>query len=300
MGPSTEPIPSDIASQIWNTSSEKDIVDITEAINKILQGGGMSELTAIERTHALKEEVIRQLKTIMEKEKRENPGGPKFIFSQVMDTDRLIGKAHIASYVQTDVLVSLSKEILSLMQECNSVITSMQDVSKPPIVKTTTIMMGNIPYLNHVVKNLPDFKNFLGALYMLFYDDAGERDLRVDMKYYTKKDANGDYLKGEDGHFIDIDDFVLFDIKDLRTAGGHDSEAWPKGEQKQQEIANVVERYTYKTSMYSLNAEELYEFQVQLLTRIKELLLKVKADLDEEENRRKREKQSAANAGGVS
>lgn len=261
--------PKEISDIVWERP-DTEIIDLKEIIKQLLQRGegGIPELAAVDEMEKIKDEVKFNLNYKIDNAIRTN-AKQKFRFSE-FDSYKLIGIANIASSERTRELLNLSSIILNYMSDCNSMLESMKC---EPIFAATYNTFKNIPLLTIIVKNKDDFGKFIDALYMLFYDDISEpgKDLLIPEEYYKVDD--------QAGRKVDSEDFIIFEIKVLRTSYRHDWLVWTNPEGRTEDIATVCKRYTDKTSVLMLSNGEFYKFQVNLLQNVCSLLNVINSDL---------------------
>jgi len=255
--------PDEIADIIWN-SPNTEIIDIEKKTADILRAEGITEdfvlADKLERFLPLIRGFIEQKIEKDETEYRE----PKFLFSQLSE-NTLIGSAHLEKSL---IFGRMSDEIVEMIHDCNSISESK---GKGIIFNITSTTQMSHSLIRRPAKNKENFGKFIDALYKIFYEGASEdRHLRIPEKFFTTE------INGEP---VSIDDFIIFDIKHLRTNFEHDTDSVDHPEKTKTLIVQVCTKYTGKTTIIGLSPNEFLEFQNHLFINIITFLKTLKADL---------------------
>lgn len=144
--------------------------------------------------------------------------------------------------------------IKELKDSCLAAITDINTIYRPinnhDLFKMTTEVLSGSLLLSKPLESDSDFRDFIDALYKIFYEGSGSLNRIPD-----------ELKKGES---------VYFDIKHLRTDLFHDVEHGKKEkiDKKIDVIANAYKKYSGKNSIKELKGSDLIKFQRDILKKI--------------------------------
>lgn len=156
-----------------------------------------------------------------------------------------------------DTLRQLSDKIVELIPDVNKAY-SVQNSAKGALFKLTDSFIKSITKLNAPIGSKNEYKDFIDALYKVFYEGSG-----------ALKRIPDSFKK---------DDSVLFDIKHLRTDCFHDYEHGDKKDikRKRELIASIYRKYTGKNTLEGISGDDFPSFQIKILKNIEKKLLDIK------------------------
>jgi len=249
----------DMVKCIWNLP-DTEVIDLEVKIPEIVKSTGQNLEFQIAREDLLS--VKRGLQDRISEEIRCDKI-PKFTFSE-SSRYRLVGSIH-RKY--SEIFEEMSSELSSLISECNEISESK---GRGVVFKITSTTLVSFSHIRRPVKNKDNLKIFIGAMYKIFYEAAGERHLRIPEKFFKIS---------ENGQLKSIDDFIIFHIKHLRTSFEHDTSLVDDPEKTKALIAQTCLKYTGKTTIIGLSPKEFLELQEKLLNDAKSFLESLKREL---------------------
>jgi hypothetical protein len=125
------------------------------------------------------------------------------------------------------------------------------------LFKLTNELFVSLPKIGNTINSKEDYKNFIDALYKIFYEGSGSLK-RIPDSFKT-------------------DNSIFFDIKHLRTDLYHDVEHGKTSDvrKKKQIISNIYYKYTSKKTLNSLKVTEHRMIQAKMLIKINSELVSI-------------------------
>ncbi len=159
-----------------------------------------------------------------------------------------------------DNLRQLSDKIVELTSDVNKSYSA-QKLDEGAMFKLTDSFIKSVTKFNTPIGSKNEFKDFIDALYKVFYEGSGA-------------------LKRIPDSFIN-DNSVFFDIKHLRTDCYHDYEHGDKKEikRKKKTITGIYRKYTGANTLEGISNDNFAGFQIKILKNIKKELLDIKSSL---------------------
>lgn len=159
-----------------------------------------------------------------------------------------------------DNLRQLSDKIIDLISEVNKSY-SLKNLDEGDLFKLTDSFIKSITKFNTPIGSKNEYKDFIDALYKIFYEGSG-----------TLKRIPDSFKK---------DDSVFFDIKHLRTDCFHDYEHGDNKDIKRKKtiIADIYEKYTGGNTLDVIDNNSFASFQIKILNNIEKTLRDIKAIL---------------------
>ena len=164
-------------------------------------------------------------------------------------------------------LTRIYEDIIKILTECNQIQVSK---GQREIFDVTYITLKESAVLQKIAECRDDFKNFIDAVYKIFYESAGADSLRVPKIFY--KVSDGEVTKN-------VDNFIIFDIKHIRTFFDHDVQQNDNPERKEKLIADACKKHSGKTSLVMLSDKEFINFQKSILKELRCFLVNLKTEI---------------------
>ncbi|HVC58019.1 MAG TPA: hypothetical protein VND15_00915 [Candidatus Acidoferrales bacterium] len=225
----------DIIDEIWGLP-KTDIVDLDSKVSEVIRSKGVTEpLEVANYLEKLLPGVKRDLETRINYEIEHN-GSSRFIFNN----NKLIGSDNIGKY---ELFSRLTDRSSNLVSECNRINES-KHLEQP--FRFTNYTLQGFVNIRRPVKNETDFKLLIDGLYQTIYETSGSCSRIPE-------------------NFKDNEQFILFEIKYLRSLFDHDPELDRDPDKKARLISQVCIKYMNKTTIIGLSPSEFLDFQEKLL-----------------------------------
>lgn len=251
----------EIANRIWESPDA--VIELDKKISDILQEFGLDELQAGEESQSYLY-VVKILLQEKINEDKKNDRNPRFVFSEESD-NRLLSSTQLG---RSQLFSSLADDIIKLITKCNTISRSKGSES---IFRITDTFLLESTFIRRPCKSEDEFKRFIEACYKIFYEGAGERNLRIPNTMYIELDGDGQAII-ENGREKTKDDFILFHIKRFRNSFSHDPEQMTDPDRSAELFRQTCMKYVEKPHIEDISTTEYLNLQEKLLRDIKGFL----------------------------